>query len=84
MTSVYSKMLTEGANTVSDLQTIVSPAMLKMTDAERMRFIDKLDAKISDQLSLINYYTQRNYVQMHLAEQKAQDTQALNALMSAR
>ncbi|MCA8833354.1 hypothetical protein [Hymenobacter pini] len=84
MTSVYSKMLTEGANTVSDLQTIVSPAMLKMTDAERMRFIDKLDAKISDQLSLINYYTQRNYVQMHLAEQKAQDTQALNALMGAR
>ncbi|QNE42160.1 MULTISPECIES: hypothetical protein [Hymenobacter] len=84
MTSVYSKMLTEGANTVSDLQTIVSPAMLKMTDAERMRFIDKLDAKISDQLSLINYYTQRNYVQMHLAEQKAQDTQALHALMGVR
>ena len=58
--------------------------MLKMTDAERMRFIDKLDVKISDQLGLINYYTQRNLVQMHLAEQKAQDAQALNALMGAR
>ncbi|MBW3127190.1 hypothetical protein KYK14_01380 [Hymenobacter profundi] len=84
MTSVYTKMLTESANTLSDLQTIVSPAMLKMTDAERMRFIDKLDVKISDQLGLINYYTQRNFVQMHLAEQKAQDAQALNALMGAR
>jgi hypothetical protein len=84
MTGVYTKMLTESANTLQDLQTIVSPAMLQMTDAERMRFIDKLDVKISDQLGLINYYTQRNFVQMHLAEQKAQDAQALNALMGAR
>jgi len=84
MTGVYTKMLTESANTLQDLQTIVSPAMLKMTDAERMRFIDKLDVKISDQLGLINYYTQRNLVQLHLAEQKAQDLQALNALMGAR
>lgn len=84
MTSVYTKMLTESANTLQDLQTIVSPAMLKMTDAERMRFIDKLDVKITDQLGLINYYTERNMVQMHMAEQKAQDTQALNAFMGAR
>jgi hypothetical protein len=84
MATIYTKMLTESANTLSDLQTIVSPAMLKMTDADRMRFIDKLDAKITDQLGLINYFTQRNLVQMHLAEQKAQDAQALNALMGAR
>jgi hypothetical protein len=84
MKATYTQMLTESANTLSDLQTIVSPAMLKMTDAERMRFIDKLDVKISDQLGLINYYTQRNLLQMHLAEEKAQDTQALNALMGAR
>lgn len=84
MTSTYTKMLTESANTLSDLQTIVSPAMLKMTDAERMRFIDKLDVKITDQLGLIQYYTKRNYVQMNMAEQKAQDAQALNALMGAR
>lgn len=84
MTTTYSRMLTESANTLADLQTIVSPAMLKMTDAERMRFIDKLDVKITDQLGLIRYYTQRNLVQMHLAEQKAQDAQALQALMGAR
>lgn len=84
MTTVYTKMLTESANTLSDLQTVVSPAMLKMTDAERMRFIDKLDVKISHQLGLINYYTERNFVQMHMAEQKAQDAQALNAFMTAR
>lgn len=84
MTSIYTKMLTQSANTLSDLQTVVSPTMLKMTDADRMRFIDKLDVKISDQLSLITYYTERNYVQMHLAEQKARDAQALNALMGAR
>ncbi|GAB3323329.1 hypothetical protein GCM10027511_32190 [Hymenobacter humi] len=84
MTTIYTKMLTESANTLSDLQTIVSPAMLKMTDAERMRFIDKLDVKISGQLGLINYFTQRNIVQMNLAEQKANDAQALNALMGAR
>ncbi|GAA4492860.1 hypothetical protein GCM10023172_00640 [Hymenobacter ginsengisoli] len=84
MTTIYTKMLTESANTLSDLQTIVSPAMLKMTDADRMRFIDKLDAKITDQLGLINYFTQRNLVQLHLAEQQAQDAQALSALIGAR
>lgn len=84
MTAIYTKMLTESANTLSDLQTIVSPAMLKMTDAERMRFIDKLDVKITDQLGLINYFTQRNLVQLHLAEQQARDKQALEVLMGSR
>ncbi|WP_400194228.1 hypothetical protein [Hymenobacter sp. B81] len=84
MTTVYTRMLTDSNNTLEDLRTIVSPAMLKMTDAERMRFIDKLDGKMSDQLGLITYYTQRNLAQMHMAEQKARDAEALNALMTAR
>ncbi|GAB3879595.1 DUF4141 domain-containing protein [Hymenobacter segetis] len=83
MVSIYTKMLAEGANTVSDLATITSPSMLKMTDAERMEFIDTLDAKITDQLGLVNYYTRRNMMVLKTAQQVEQDHQALLSLMGA-
>lgn len=83
MVSIYTKMLAEGANTVSDLATITSPSMLKMTDAERMEFIDTLDAKITDQLGLVNYFTRRNMMVLKTAQQAEQDHQALLSLMGA-
>ncbi|MDF7815519.1 MULTISPECIES: hypothetical protein [Hymenobacter] len=84
MTTMYGKMLLESSNTIGDLQTIVSPAMLKMTDAERMRFIDQLDKKITDQSGLVNYYTQRNLMMMRVAKEQAQDLESLKNLMSKR
>ncbi|QIL78421.1 hypothetical protein [Hymenobacter sp. HDW8] len=84
MTTMYGKMLLESSNTIGDLQTIVSPAMLKMTDAERMRFIDQLDKKITDQSGLVNYYTQRNLTMMRVAKEQAQDLESLRSLMSKR
>ena len=84
MTTVYGKMLLESSNTIADLQTIVSPAMLKMTDAERMRFIDKLDAKITDQSQLLNYFTDRNLMLVRTARENANDVQALKAFMAAK
>lgn len=84
MTTVYGKMLLESSNTIADLQTIVSPAMLKMTDAERMRFIDKLDAKITDQSQLLNYFTDRNLMLARTARENANDVLALKAFMSAK
>lgn len=83
MVSIYTKMLAEGANTVSDLATITSPSMLKMTDAERMEFIDTLDAKITDQLGLVNYFTRRNMMVLKTAQQAEQDHQTLLSLMGA-
>ncbi|MET4107675.1 hypothetical protein [Hymenobacter sp. UYP22] len=83
MTSVYAQLLGEGANTVADLRTVVSPAMLKMTDAERMEFIDQLDAKITDQLGLVSYFTRRNMLQLRAAQQIEQDRQTLLSFMGA-
>ncbi|TVT36767.1 hypothetical protein FNT36_24960 [Hymenobacter setariae] len=83
MTTIYGKMLAESSTTISDLQTIVSPAMLKMTDAERMRFIDQLDKKITDQAGLLNYYTSRNLMMMRTAKENAQDLQSLRSFMSS-
>ena len=57
--------------------------MLKMTDAERMEFIDTLDAKITDQLGLVNYFTRRNMMVLKTAQQVEQDHQALLSLMGA-
>lgn len=84
MTTIYGKMLLESSNTIGDLQTIVSPAMLKMTDAERMRFIDQLDKKITDQSGLVNYYTERNLLMMRTAKEQAQDLDALKSLMTRK
>lgn len=80
MTTVYSKLLLESSNTISDLSTVVSPALFKMTDAERMRFIDQLDAKITDQAALVDYFTRRNFVMMQQQQQQAVDMQSLQAL----
>lgn len=82
MTTIYGKMMAESTNTISDLQTIVSPAMLKMTDAERMKFIDQLDAKITEQAGLVNYYTERNLMLARTAKQNAQDVLALKAFIN--
>jgi hypothetical protein len=82
MTTIYGKMMAESSNTISDLQTIVSPAMLKMTDAERMKFIDELDAKITDQAALVNYFTERNLMIARTAKQSAQDVSALKAFVN--
>lgn len=83
MTTIYGKMLAESSTTISDLQTIVSPAMLKMTDAERMRFIDQLDKKITDQSGLLNYYTSRNLMMLRTAKENAQDLQSLRSFMTS-
>lgn len=82
MTTIYGKMMAESTNTISDLQTIVSPAMLKMTDAERMKFIDGLDAKITEQAALVNYFTERNLMIARTAKQNAQDVLALKAFIN--
>nr|GFD30040.1 hypothetical protein [Tanacetum cinerariifolium] len=76
-------MLLESSNTIADLQTIVSPAMLKMTDAERMKFIDQLDAKITDQSQLLNYFTDRNLMMVRTARENANDLSALKSFMAA-
>jgi hypothetical protein len=82
MTTIYGKMMAESTNTISDLQTIVSPAMLKMTDAERMKFIDELDAKITDQAGLVNYFTERNLMLARTAQEQAQDVLSLKAFIN--
>ena len=84
MTTMYGKMLLESSNTIADLQTVVSPAMLKMTDAERMKFIDQLAAKITDQSQLLNYFTDRNLMLVRTARENANDVQALKSFMSAK
>ena len=84
MTTVYGKMLLESSNTLDDLRTVVSPATFKMTDAERLRFIDQLDTKITKQYELVDYYTRRNLYHLRLAQQKVQDEKSVLALMSAK
>jgi RecA/RadA recombinase len=79
--TIYGKMLAESSSTMSDLSRVVSPAIYKMTDAERLRFIDQLDAKITKQYALVDYYTRRNMEQINIAKQKEVDEKSVLALM---
>lgn len=84
MTSMYAKLMQESANTVADLSTITRAQNLKMTDAERMEFIDQLDTKITDQLGLITYFTRRNMMMLQTAQQIEQDRTTLLSFMGGR
>jgi hypothetical protein len=79
--TIYGKMLAESSSTMADLSTVVSPAIYKMTDAERLRFIDQLDAKITKQYALVDYYTRRNMVQINKEKQKEIDMKSVLSLM---
>lgn len=81
MTQVYAALLGQSANTISDLQGIVSASVLKMTDAERMKFIDGLDNRITKQMALINYFTSKNMALMQAQQQHTRDMQAMQVLM---
>ena len=81
MTRVYGALLGQSAGTIGDLQTVVSPALFKMTDAERMKFIDQLDTRITRQLELVNYFTRKNMALMQAQQRQQRDQQAMQVLL---
>lgn len=68
----YTALINQSADYLDELRTIISPAKAKMTDAERMELIDKLDDKVTEQYNLVNYFTRRT---MAISAQQAQTTQ---------
>ena len=81
MTQVYGALLAQSSHTIEDLSVVMSTSVLKMTDAERMKFIDQLDARITKQVDLVNYFTSKNMAFMQAQQQHARDVQAMQALM---
>jgi hypothetical protein len=60
MVKGYTVLLTENVGLLDDLTIILTPGAAKMTDAQRLKFINKISDKVTHQYQLVAYFTKRN------------------------
>lgn len=83
-TQGYAVLINQSADYLDDLRTVISPLKAKMTDAERMEMIDKLDDKVTEQYNLVNYFTRRTMAISSQQAQQAQDAQTIKSLLGTK
>lgn len=82
--TVYQGILTENIALLGELSGVMSAGQSKMTDPERIEFIDNIADRISEQHNLMNYFSNKCRAIAQLQAQLVQDRQAMNAFMTAR
>ncbi|MGI4743107.1 MAG: hypothetical protein ACRYG7_48780 [Janthinobacterium lividum] len=80
MVKGYTTLLAENVGLLDDLSTILTPGAAKMTDAQRLKFINKISDKVTHQYQLVAYFTKRNQVIATQQTQAAQDAETLKKL----
>ncbi len=80
MVKGYTVLLSENVGLLDDLTTILTPSAAKMTDAQRLKFINKISDKVTHQYQLVAYFTKRNQALATQQTQNALDTQTLKKL----
>jgi archaellum component FlaG (FlaF/FlaG flagellin family) len=80
MVKGYTVLLTENVGLLDDLTTILTPGAAKMTDAQRLKFINKLSDKVTHQYQLVSYFTKRNQAIVTEQAQAARDNLTLKKL----
>ncbi|GGF27184.1 hypothetical protein [Hymenobacter cavernae] len=76
----YTVLLSENVGLLDDLTTILTPNAAKMTDAQRLKFINKLSDKVVHQYELVSYFTKRNQAIASAQTKAAKDRQLLKQL----
>lgn len=80
MVKGYTVLITENVGLLNDLTTILTPGQAKMTDAQRLKFINRIADKAAHQYQLVAYFTRRNQAIATAQGQAAQDAQTLKKL----
>lgn len=80
MVKGYTVLITENVGLLDDLTTILTPGAAKMTDAQRLKFINRLADKAAHQYQLVAYFTRRNQALASQQGQAALDSQTLKKL----
>lgn len=80
MVKGYTVLLAENVGLLDDLTTILTPSAAKMTDAQRLKFINKISDKVTHQYQLVSYFTKRNQALAGAQTQAALDAQTLKKL----
>ncbi|GAB3298529.1 hypothetical protein [Hymenobacter tenuis] len=82
--TVYQGLLQENIGLLSELAGVLSAGNARMTDPERIEFIDNIADRIAGQHHLMNYFSNKCRAIAQQQAQQRQDREAMNALMTAR
>ncbi|SMB80955.1 hypothetical protein SAMN00120144_3621 [Hymenobacter roseosalivarius DSM 11622] len=80
MVNGYTVLMSENVALLDDLTVILTPDAAKMTDAQRLKFINKLSDKVVHQYQLVSYFTARNQAIAAQQSEAARDAQLLKQL----
>jgi hypothetical protein len=76
----YTVLLADNVGLLDDLTLILTPEAAKMTDAQRLKFINKISDQVVHQYQLVAYFTQRNHAIAAQQTRAARDHQLLKQL----
>ncbi len=77
MSNAYSKLINQSLNDLDELATILTAGKLRMSDAERLKSIDRLYASSSDQLNFLRKFNRQGIV---LSLQRTKDVNDIQTL----
>jgi hypothetical protein len=80
MNGVYANLLNRSATCVSELVMLLTADELRMSDAERLEGVDRVDADISSQLRLLKLFDSGLAVQASLRAREAGDIGSIRGL----
>lgn len=83
-TTIYQGILNENIGLLSELVGVLSAGRAKMTDPERIEFINNIADKVAGQHDLMNYYTSKCRAIARMQAQTAQDRASVRAFMGSR
>jgi hypothetical protein len=76
----YTVLLADNVGLLDDLTVILTPNGAKMTDAQRLKFINKISDKVEHQYALVAYFTKRNQAIASQQSKAARESQLLKEL----
>ncbi|HEX8426428.1 hypothetical protein [Hymenobacter sp.] len=80
MVKGYTVLLADNVGLLDELTVVLTPSAAKMTDAQRLKFINKISDKVVHQYQLVAYFTKRNQAIAAQQGQAARESQLLKQL----
>jgi len=80
MSDVYTRLVNQSLDNLDELNTILSDSKLRMSDAERIKGIDRIYASSSDQLQCLRAFNRQGIMLSLQRSKDLNDTQALKKL----
>jgi hypothetical protein len=80
MSDVYTRLINQSLDNLDELNTILSDSKLRMSDAERIKGIDRVYASSTDQLQCLRAFNRQGIILSLQRSKDLNDTQSLKQL----